>query len=66
MMKRTVAMGSWEGVAQPLEKKFVRTLVMVDVPVLDKDRNNGGKGIGCNGDGGGGDSGGGSTVCYHD
>ncbi len=67
MMKRTVAMGSREGGAQPLlKKKFVRTLVMVDAPVLDKDRNNGGKSVGSNGGGSGGNSGGESVVCYRD
>ncbi len=59
-------MGSWEGGAQPSEKKFVRTLVMVDVPVLDKDRSSGGEGVGGIGGGGGSDSGGGSAVCYCD
>ncbi len=37
---------------------------MVDAPVLDKDRNNGGESVGGNGGGSGGDSGGGSAVCY--
>jgi hypothetical protein len=49
-----------------LEKKFVRTLVMVDAPVLDKDRNNGGKSVGGNGGGGSSNSRGGSAVCCCD
>ncbi len=40
-----------------MEKKFIRTLVMVDAPVLDEDRNNGGKSVGSNGGGGGSNSG---------
>ncbi len=38
-----------------MEKKFLRTLVVVDAPVLDKDRNNGSNGGG--GDVSGGNSG---------
>ncbi len=34
------------------EKKFLRTLVVVDVPVPDKDKNNGGNGGGGNVSGG--------------
>jgi hypothetical protein len=41
------------------EKKFLRTLVVVDAPVPDKDRDDGGDGGG--GDGGGGDGGDGSS-----
>ncbi len=47
-----------------MEKKFVRTLVMVDAPALGKDRNNEGKSVSGNGGGGGGNSRGGSAVCY--
>ncbi len=38
--------GGRGGRPHPLEKKFLRTLVVVDAPVLDEDRNDGGDGGG--------------------
>ncbi len=43
-----------------MEKKFLRMLVVVDAPVLDEDRNNGGNGR--SGNGGGGNSGNGNGL----
>ncbi len=46
--------GGRGGRLRPSEKKFLRTLVVMDAPVPDEDRNDGG-------DGGGGDVGGGNS-----